>query len=489
MRSPPMSTSLPEPYSKADDDAVVRGCIDGDGDAWSALKGRFQHDVETIVIRVLDERRVGQIDLREVPSITDHCFRALQRNDAGPLRLWNGGRLRPYLATVIRQEAEEHAMEDTPLQPLVAHQATPAPLKVERKSLSESALRVREAITKLPPRATAMVRLRLRGLRMGEIAATLGQPVIALQEDLGLLAERLASAQGGGAVPAWRVLLDCATTEERVETALQTEDDEAFREIREVAAASWRHVREDALVARLPRTPGPLQDATGVASFVDGTWRGAERTRAEGHLSTCGRCVDTVAMLTLDLRALEIRRASHGGRHTGIAASCIATGRFGAGRVLAEAAAAEEQTEVARLLERMADVGSSLEEGTSRRESQGSRVFSMAALPTDIEAPVVAFEALVAGDPIAAERAIDDHVAKQTVGQRLRLLALAVDPDRTDAHAAATKVIESPSPDPGLRRDAETILALPENRGLPRECLAERLRDALPDGVRFLVSR
>ena len=484
-----MDTTLPEPYSKADDEAVVRGCIDGDGDAWTAFGSRFQHDVETIVIRVLDERRVGAIDLREVPSIADHCFRALQRNDAGPLRLWNGGRLRPYLATVVRQEAEEHAMEDTPLQPLVAHPITPATMSVQRRALSEPSLRVRETITKLPPRATAMLRLRLRGLRMGEIAATLGQPVIALQEDLGLLAERLAGAQGDGAVPAWRILLDCATTDERVETALKTEDDEVFREVRQTADASWRHVREDALVARLPRTPGPLQDATGVASFVDGSWRGAERTRAEGHLSTCGRCVDTVAMLTLDLRALEIRRAAQVGRWAGIAASCIATGRFEAGRVLAEAAAAEEQTEVASLLQRMARIGSSLEEGTRRRDSQGSRVISMAALPTDVEAPVVAFEALVAGDPIAAERAIDDHVAKQTVGQRLRLLALAVDPDRTDAHGAATKIAESASPDPGLRRDAETILALPVSRGLPRECLAERLRDALPDGVRFLVSR
>lgn len=484
-----MATSLPEPYSKADDEAVVRGCIDGDGDAWSAFRGRFQHDVETIVIRVLDERRVGALDLREVPSIVDHCFRALGRNDAGPLRLWNGGRLRPYLATVVRQEAEEHAMEDTPLQPLVAHPPTPAPLTVDRRSVSEPALRVREVITKLPPRATAMLRLRLRGLRMGEIAATLGQPVIALQEDLGLLAERLAGAQGDGSTAAWRILLDCATTEERVQTALRTEDDERFREVREVATASWHHVREDALVARLPRTPGPLQDATGVASFVDGSWRGAERTRAEGHLSTCGRSVDIVAMLTLDLRALEIRRAAHGGRYASIAASCIATGRFSAGRVLAQAADNEEQTEVAKLLGRMANVGSSLEEGTSRRQSQGSRVFSMAALPTDVEAPVAAFEALVAGDPIAAERAIDDHVAKQTIGQRLRLLALAVDPDRTDAQGAAQAITEAPSPDPGLRRDAETILALPNNRGLPRECLAERLRDALPDGVRFLVSR
>ena len=480
---------LPEPYSQADDAAVVRGCVEGDADAWRALRERFEGEVETIVIRVLDERRFGALDLREVPSIVDHCFRALQRNDAGPLRLWNGGRLRPYLATVVRQEAEEHAMEDTPLQPLVAHPVTPAPMTIDRRTVSKPALQVRETIAKLPPRATAMVRLRLRGLRMGEIAATLGQPVTAIQEDLGLLAERLASAQGDDSVEAWRELLDCATIEERVETALRTEDDADFRERRELAAASWRAVREAALVARLPRTPGPLQDATGVASFVDGTWRGAERTRAEGHLATCGRCVDTVAMLTLDLRALELVRSANVGRRAAIAASCIATGRFVAGEVLAASAASEDEAEVAGLLERMARVGTTLEEGTRKRGDQGSRVISMASLPTDVEAPVVAFEALIAGDPIAAERAIDDHAAKQTVGQRLRLLALAVDPDRTDARGAAEEVIESPSPDPGLRRDAATILALPGGRGLPRECLAERLRDTLRDGVRFLVSR
>ncbi|MAQ17965.1 MAG: hypothetical protein CMN30_24605 [Sandaracinus sp.] len=480
---------LPRPYARADDTEVVRGCIEGDDDAWASLRERFEAEVETIVIRVLDERRFGSIDLREVPSIVDQCFRALQRNDGGPLRLWKGGRLRAYLATVVRHEAEEHAMEDTPLQPLVAHPPTPALMQLDRRATSEEAIRVREAIAKLVPRATAIVRLRLRGLSMNEIAATLGQPVVALQDDLGILAERLATAQRGDSVPAWRGLLDCATVEERVATALRTEDDEDFRAQREIAAATWRSIRDETLVARMPRTPGPLQDALGVAAFVDGSWRGAERTRAEGHLATCGRCVDTVAMLTLDLRALDILRGAQSIRPAAAAASCIATGRFEAGRVLAQAAEGEDSTDISSLLGRLAEVGASLEEGTRQRSNEGSRVISMAALPTDVEAPVVAFEALVAGDPIAAERAIDDHVAKQTVGQRLRLLALAVDEDRTDARGAAEAVLGSPSPDPGLRRDAATILALPTGRGLPRECLAERLRDALPDGVRFLVSR
>ena len=480
--------ALPRPYAKADDSEVVRGCVEGDDDAWGVLRERFEGDVETLAIRVLDEQRLGSLDLREVPSIVDHCFRALRRHDGGPLRIWQGGRLRPYLATVVRQEAEEHAMEDTPLQPLVAPYRAPS-MDGDRGEPSERALRVREAISKLVPRATAVVRLRLRGLRMGEIAATLGQPVVALQEDLGILAERLATAQRGDSISAWRALLDCATVEERVSTALRTVDDRAFRTEREFAVASWRAIRENALVARMPRTPGPLQDATGVAAFVDGSWRGAERTRAEGHLATCGRCVDTVAMLTLDLRALEVLRSTHAPRRAAIAASCIATGRFDAGRVLAESASADADGEIARLLERLARVGSALEDPTHPQNTQGSRVIELASLPMDVEAPVVAFEALVGGDPMAAERAIDDHVAKQTVGQRLRLLALSVEPDRTDARSAAEEVLESPSPDPGLRRDAATILALPEGRGLPRECLVERLRDALPDGVRFLISR
>ena len=95
--------------------------------------------------------------------------------------------------------------------------------------------------------------------------------------------------------------------------------------------------------------------------------------------------------------------------------------------------------------------------------------------------------ALVHLPPGAAYRAVDDHAAKHTIGQRLRLLAAASGPDLPEARELAQKIAELASPDPGLRADATCVLALPEDRELPREVLVERLRDAMADAVRFVA--
>ncbi|MDQ3037829.1 MAG: hypothetical protein M3Y87_35875, partial [Myxococcota bacterium] len=139
-------------------------------------------------------------------------------------------------------------------------------------------------------------------------------------------------------------------------------------------------------------------------------------------------------------------------------------------------------------VERLASEGGSLEGGriAKPRESSG---LVMRGLPEDDEAPLVAFEALVAGDAHAAYRAIDDHTAKQPVAARLRLIAAASGEDPLGARRIAADMLARPRVDPGIVEDAQSVSALGEGRALPREMVIERLRDVLPEVVRAAVAR
>lgn len=480
---------LPAPYSAADDRQLVDGCAGGDEDAWAVLEGRYGPLVELVAVRVVDERRAGTLE--EVPGCVDAVGAHLRRNSAGPLRTWGGQSLRHYLAVIARQVSMEYLQDVTPPATLIASLPTPAAIFLDEMLAVEPAKQITEALDRLSPNIGALVRLRLRGLDRADIAATLGRSQQGITTNLEKVATRLGEMTDhdlDDARAAWRVLLDAAPVAERVEVAMRTESDPAFRKVRTLAEATWRSVRERALT-RLHPKQGMCLDENQLATFVDGTLRGAERTRAEGHVATCPRCIDTVATLTMDMRAADWRRdAASMDPQVGLAAACVATTRFRAGELLGEQAAASG-SERARSMVRLARVGQMLRSGAERQSSEPSRVRSVTSPPpSDEEAPLVALEALVADDTGTAARAIDDELAKGTLGTRLRLLAEAGGQDVASARRRALALTERSHPDPGLLDDAAAALALPEGVALPRETLVERLRDALPQAVRFVLS-
>ncbi|MBX3249598.1 MAG: hypothetical protein KF901_20645 [Myxococcales bacterium] len=477
-------------HANLDEGTLVVRCIERDAAAWEELRRRHDRLVRVVIVRVLDERRASEALLDEVPTIVERIWDRLRRNDGAVLRLWNGGRLAPYLAVLTRQEAERHVEDETPAAPLMAHLPTPLHLTRDPTVADGGAAKLEEVLARLEPRAGAMVRLRQRGLGLGEIAATLGQPRTTVRDDLDQLAARLARAHGGDtAPPAWSVLLDSATVPTRVDVALRTEDEGAFRRMRTLVEASWRRLRERILLERVGWTPGPLQDPQHLAAFVDGSSRGAGRAKAEGHLTTCRRSVDSVAMLVMDLRASSLlRSAATLDDDAALAAACLVTARFRAASVLA-ARAAEAGSTKAPAIARLAFVGSGLQTGGPfDQQQEPSTVRRSSLVPSDDEAPLVALEALLAGEPTTAYRAIDDHAAKQTVGIRLRLLAAASGPDLPEARRMALPLADPSGTDPGLLDDALAVLALPEHRPLPGEVLAERLRDVLRDAVRLVIT-
>ena len=483
--------SLPAPYTQVDDAGLAEACIAEDEHAWSELGRRHGALLEAVAVRVLDERRPG--DAVDLPAIVERIDEYLRRNQAGPLRTWDPATsLRHYLAVLARQVAESYLQDATPTAALVSSMPTPAAFQVDDVTNGAEADEVAGVLERLNPHVTAVLRLRMRGVSAPGIAAVLGMQQHAVTAHLERIASRLAAEQNdptGSADAIWRALIDCASLSERTEIAIRTEDDPSFAALRARIEGIWRAVR-DRTLQRLELAPKPpwLDEKT-VATFVDGTLRGPERARVEGGLATSVRCIDMVAMLVLDMQATDIlRAATHLARPVALAAACAAAYRFRISETLA--ASAPSSARAPELL-RLSRVGQRLVGGRSSSSPplELSGVVPSPAVPSDEEAPLVALDALLAKDLHGAYRAIDDHLAKQTIGGRLRLLAAAAGHDLPEAAQLASGILARTSADPGLRGDARVVTSLPPGRTLPRELLTERLRDAIPEVVRFLVSR
>ena len=478
---------MPAPWSQSDDMALVDGCISGDRDAWRMLFERHGRLVDAVAIRALDERRDGNIEDEATVrgAVADH----LQRDQGARLRSWNAAsQLRTWLAGVARRHTVAYTQDATPPATLIASLPSPAQIFLDEMLNAEPAKQIADMLERLAPNFVALVRLRLRGLDRAGIAATLGVTQQAVVANLEKTAQKLGEMNEGqpeSSVAAWRMLLDAAPMAERVEIAVRTEEDGPFRQVRSQVEGAWRSVRNRALP--LPHPRGPLcLDEVQVAGFVDGTLRGAARARVEGHVTTCARCIDDVAALHTDLRVLgPLRDASEQDRETAIAAACVATTRFSAGALLSERGT-QAGNERARQILRLAQIGLHLVGGVDRRRDVEPSGVQMR-MPSDEEAPIVAFEAIAQADTHVAARAIDDLAARQTLGARLRLLAAAAGDDPGAARSLAAEVLARYHPDPGLALDAEAVLALPDGRALPRETVVERLRDAIPEAVRFVL--
>ena len=476
-----------------DDRALAAACTrEGEGSAatresaWSELYARHGLFVDAVVVRVVDERRRGYFSIDELNLLCAQVRSVIAQKERSALRAWHGMKLRPLLGVLARHCAEEVLVQGAATVPIVTH--LPSTETTTELSPAESyASSVSNGLSRLAPHLLALLRLRMRGLALGDMATTLGQPQGVVCDELRRVAKRISAVRGEFPEDVWRVLLDCASVGEQITVAIRTEDDAAFQRARAVAEATWRELTQLALARPPQRTEGPLSSAAGVAAFVDGSMRGSERSRAEGHLATCQRAVDTVAMAVMDLRSAETLRSVLGkSRNTALSVCCLANGRYAAGRLLAERAA-DEGDRTARWLTRLAQAGLLLR-GDREPRTERSGLQSMTQYPGTDEAQVLAFEALAAGEATAAYRAIDERGLKKTIGQRLRLLAGAAGTDLPEAARQAAAVLAAPSVDPGLARDAALVMALPSDRALPREILVRQLRDAIPDAVRFVIS-
>ncbi len=468
---------LAQPYASADDATVVDACLRDDPDAWAALRARYGTLVYACVVGALDGPRASELDEEGTIDVVWDEIRE------GALERWKSeSQLGSYLALVGRHLALTHGEARTRPEVMVNAVPTPSGIFLDDLLAIEPATRIEATIEKLPPNIGALIRLRLRGLSQGDIAATLGMSPATVRANLERIATRLGDLDAADTDATWRTLLDAADVEERVRQALRSEDDASYRSLRRKVEKTWQAVSARALGRPSPKSAECLDEAA-AAGFVDGTLRGAARARAEAHVASCRRCVDEAAALVLESRAQPVLKdAAELEPTVAVAAACAVTGRLVAAERLASRALERRSGPVAGDLRRIAQAGRLLE-GGQRRAEQTSQVIATRA-PASENGPLLAFEALAVSDPNAAWRAIDDDIAKQTLGARLRLLAAAAGRDPDAARELAEATLAQPL-DPGHTLDARAVCALPRGRALPREILVERLRALLPAAVRF----
>jgi hypothetical protein len=471
------------PYQQNDDRALVQGCIDGDEEAFAALESRYGRLIELVSVRALDEAYPGQVDT--YPTLHAATVAYLKDNHAAPLRVFAGRSLPHFLSTVTRRVASDHLVPPTEGRPLVATLQTPSGIHALRDETPGLEM-VGHVLERLPTEATCVLRLRARGLNRPQIAGALSRPVQSVNETLELLAHHLGRGLPN-AVQAWRFILDAMTLEERTEMAVRSQDDERFRRHRAETELAYR-----ALVSHIlsqTRTVLPMcLDHHLLARWLDGSLSGDDRVWAEGHVTGCAFCTDSLALLLLDIEAVQpLREWSDQPPAVVLAAGSIASTRFLAGQTLAEFT----RDPLATPLQRIARVGRHLTSGRSESRPPTIPPPPIAvsrSVPSDREAPVFAFEELARGRAAVAYSAVDEHLGKSPVGTRLKMLACAFGHDLDLGLSLAMINAKKPRVDPKLLEDAQAIRALPERAVLPREIQRERLRKLIPDLVRHVMA-
>lgn len=543
------------PYADAPDEVVVQGCADGDPDAEVALRARYGIAVRAVVLRVLVE--TDQEMSVESDRYVEDVWRSLRRSRAAPLRLWNGrSRLRTFLCQLARQETASavkrrretettaHGIEPPTRQHTLAQTLDP--------ELSERLARLWTALERLPPHVGAMVRLRMRGLRRSAIAAALSLPTASVQKTLEQAASRVRAALLGsdGVAPEGpdviAQLMGVTNPGDRVRAALIAARDPAYAEHRRDARRIWATASQSVLALEPPSTALCLDDVH-IAAFVDGTLRGAERARAEGHVSTCRRCVDQVSALRNDLAVLDRTpaptRTDEEAARIFLAVVCIQSGYYELARnLLAVPAQRGVSSAAARSLSRLAslctlaprapemagDRSPSLppmpiddgvraaftraaalapeDDGLLRQTSEinldavmaeslpiarsGALLPAPTARVPDYEPLLDAASYMIQGDfPAASIRlASADGPARD----RLQVLLAAMSGDHDSASFLAACGRERDPHDEALAADEDALAAVGEGEVLPEEVFRERLLDVLASiarSIAFFASR
>lgn len=476
-----MSVAPPRPDD--DDQKLVAALRRGEADAFERLVERHRRAIRAVTVRVVDDRRGGTLE--EVPACVDVSCRMLAE---GLLETYEQtSTFRCFLASFIRSKLTTYLQDVTPPATHIAALPSTASIFLDEVLAEEPAIRAGGVVDRMQPNMGGFLRLRLRGLDREDIGRCLGLPAETVRGHLERLGERLGELddeEPAYAETAWRMVLDAAPIDERVATARRTLRDARFRQKRSVVESTFRALRSRELLKLHPKSAECL-DEEGTAAFVDGSSRGPDRTRAEGHIGTCPRCIDAVAALTMDIRTIgALRPVIDWDADFAVAAACIATGSYRAGERLLEATGRTDGR--TRALTRLARIGQSLVDGVQAIVSEPSRVVPTN-VPSDADAPLVALEALINDDTHTADRAIDDELARGTLGARLRLVSLAADHRSTGGRGLAEELLGKSPSDPGLVADARATLSLPAGNALPREIVVERVRDMIPATLKYLT--
>lgn len=155
---------------------LIAACIEGIPDAWAAFKQRYQKLIRAVVVRTttVDESTVDDLEALVYQKVLeDRCRR---------LRNWRGrARFSTYLAQVTRNQvldwidARQRTLATAPLDEHTDAAVSDGDIG-EAEEASVQAAALRQAIALLPERQAVILRLRLEGQSIREIATFLHRP-------------------------------------------------------------------------------------------------------------------------------------------------------------------------------------------------------------------------------------------------------------------------------------------------------------------------
>jgi RNA polymerase sigma factor (sigma-70 family) len=156
---------------------LISACIEGDPDAWSEFKTRYRRLIRAAAVRT------SSVDDTIVDDLEATVYQKLLEDRCRRMRAWRGrARFSTYLVQVTRNlvldwvDTQKRTLVASPLdeRPDVAGDAPDYGADEEIAAQSKA---LHEAIQTLPERQAIIMRLRLEGKSLREIAVLMDRPV------------------------------------------------------------------------------------------------------------------------------------------------------------------------------------------------------------------------------------------------------------------------------------------------------------------------
>lgn len=156
---------------------LIAGCIAGEPDAWGEFKARYRRLIRATVARA------SSVDDSTIDDLEATVYQKLLEDRCRRMKAWRGrARFSTYLVQVTRNLVLDWFDTQKRTLPSVAMEEQPdvageMPDYGATEEMEAQAAALHEAIRALPERQALILRLRLEGQSLRDIAGLLGRPV------------------------------------------------------------------------------------------------------------------------------------------------------------------------------------------------------------------------------------------------------------------------------------------------------------------------
>jgi RNA polymerase sigma factor (sigma-70 family) len=160
-----------------DETALIGACLAGDSAAWDAFSRQYRRLIRTTAARIRRSYPGASTDTDDLES---HLYQRLLEDDCRRLRAWQGrARFSTYLVQVTRNLVlDYYALRNQRPVPEAyqAHMERSCVPETEDEWMEARKEAFRRALTQLSPKQATIIRLRLEGRTLNEIAQITNRP-------------------------------------------------------------------------------------------------------------------------------------------------------------------------------------------------------------------------------------------------------------------------------------------------------------------------